>query len=133
MILKSPDFPNASPPAACLDIALGLDMVGDEQSLQELLDMAEQALTRDIRAVAEHLEQGNAKGANGLLHAIKGFAPIFCAEHLVRQITGVELLSKTAAAQEIAVHYAELAPALAQLRDEICVYLGRTPSAGSAP
>ena len=133
MTSKSPDSPNATPPAACLDIALGLDMVGDEQSLQELLDMAEQGLTRDIPAIALHLQQDNAKGANALLHAIKGFAPIFCTAHVVQLIGSVELLSKTAAAREIAPHYAQLAPVLTQLRDEICVYLGRTPTEGGGP
>ena len=131
MTSKSPDSPHVAPPAACLDIPLGLEMVGDEQSLMELLDMAEEGLTRDIPAIALHLEQGRAKDANALLHAIKGFAPIFCCEPLVQQIGSVELLSKTAPAQEIAPRYAQLAPALAQLRDEICAYLGRTPSVGS--
>ncbi len=120
---------NASAPLAkassssCLDIALGLDMVGDEPSLHELLDLAEKSLARDIPAIAAHLAAGDAKAANQLLHSTKGFVPIFCSAALVQQVTRVELLSKSANAAEIASAYAELAPALSQLLDEIRQFL----------
>jgi HPt (histidine-containing phosphotransfer) domain-containing protein len=131
--LKSDFSPADSQPSPRLDVALGLEMLGDEESLAELLELALQGLERDIPAVAQHLSQGDAKGANQLLHAIKGFAPIFCCPELVQQITAVEALSKTASAAEITPLYAQLAPGLSQLRDEICVHLGRTPGGGGAP
>ena len=108
-------------------------MLGDEESLAELLELALQGLERDIPAIAQHLAQDDAKAANQLLHAIKGFAPIFCSAELAQQITVVEALSKTASAAEVTPLYAQLAPGLSQLRDEIGVHLDGIRKSGSAP
>ncbi len=105
---------------------MGLDMVGDADALRELLDLAAQGLDRDIPGIAQCLQQGDARGANQLLHAIKGFVPIFCAAPVVQHVTRVELLSKTADADEVAAAYADLAPVLSQLLREIRSHLETT-------
>lgn len=98
-------------------------MVGDEDSLRELLELAALGLERDIPQIAQRLEQGDAKGANQLLHAIKGFVPIFCTAPMTEHVTQVEFLSKTASAQELLAPMAQLAPQLRQLHAEINAYL----------
>ena len=127
VIPKSSDSHTVAPLSTCLDIAQGLDMVGDADALRELLDLAEKGLEHDLPAIARFLEQGDARGANQLLHSIKGFVPIFCTATLVQHVTQVELLSKSASAVEIAPVYAELAPALTQLHEDIRRYLETTP------
>ena len=107
--------------------------MGDESFLVELLELALQALEHDIPAIAQHLRQGDAKGAQRLLHALKGSAPIYCCAELVQQITTLEALSKTASAAELTPPWAQLAPGLTQAREEICVYLGAVQPSGGAP
>ena len=105
-----------------LDPVLGLEMVGDEASLIDILSLAEESLTRDLPAIDQSLNQGDARRADEMLHAIKGFVPIFSVPSLFEHVTEVELLGKTASAPELAAAYAPLAPKLKQLRDEILSY-----------
>jgi HPt (histidine-containing phosphotransfer) domain-containing protein len=123
---KSPanDLPTAP---ACLDLGLGLDMVGDAESLDEVLSLAEQSLSRDLPAIAQLLAQGDSAGASRLLHAFKGFMPIFCVETLVQHVGRVELLSKTASAAELRPAYAALEPSLRQLCSELQRHLNDNP------
>jgi HPt (histidine-containing phosphotransfer) domain-containing protein len=129
---KSPanDFPIAPVPA-CLDLGLGLDMVGDAESLEEVLALAEQSLTRDLPAIAQLLAQGDAGGASRLLHSLKGFMPIFCAEALVQHVGRVEHFSKTASAAELQLAYAVLEPALHQLCGELRRHLADNSCLGN--
>jgi HPt (histidine-containing phosphotransfer) domain-containing protein len=129
---SSSDSAAGRPPTAYLDLALGLDMVGDAQSLRELLELADQSLQRDVPAITQWLLQGDARAANQLLHSIKGFVPIFCTPALVQHVTRVELLSKTASAEQVQPAYAELAPALSQLCAEVRRYLDNPAAGGTS-
>ncbi len=117
--------------AHCLDLGLGLDMVGDAQGLDEVLALAEQSLTRDLPAIVQLLTQGDAGAVSRLLHAFKGFMPIFCVEALVQQVCRVELVSKTASAAELQPVYAALEPALLQLCGELRQHLNKAASLGN--
>jgi HPt (histidine-containing phosphotransfer) domain-containing protein len=125
--LPSTDSLGNSFPAGCLDLDLGLDMVGDAQALDEVLALAEQSLTHDLPAIAQLLGQGDAGAASRVLHSIKGFVPIFCVQTLVQHVTRVELLSKTASAAELQPAYAELEPVLRQLCEELRRHLKIDP------
>jgi len=107
----------------CLDVALGVDMAGDAAALRDLLELAEHSLQRDLPQIAQLLAQGDARGANQLLHSIKGFVPIFATEALVQEVSRVEALGKTASANELQVAYAPLASHMHQLLAEISRYL----------
>lgn len=125
--LAMPTTPQATPApdtpsAKYLDTSLGMELVGDELALGELLDLAEQSLARDLPAIDQCLNQGDVRSANAMLHAIKGFIPIFCTLELADAVTQVEGLGKTANATELATAYADLAPRLHQLLAEIVVY-----------
>ena len=102
-----------------LDVDRALEQVGEVEALHEMLDMLQSSLDRDLPQINALLAQGDAKGANRLLHALKGFIPIFCVDALCDHVTAVELISKTGTAAEIAVAYVPLEPKLRQLQTEI--------------
>lgn len=106
-----------------LDLEHALGQIGDEGALREMLEMLQDSLSRDVPQIAELLGQGDAPGANRLLHALKGFIPIFCVDALCEHVVSVERLSKTAPAPEIAQAYASLAPELRQLQSEISAHM----------
>lgn len=102
-----------------LDVDHALEQVGDVLALHEMLDMLQLALDRDVLQIRQLLAGGDVMAANRLLHALKGFIPIFCRESLCAHVAAVEMLSKTAAANEVALAYAALEPKLQQLQSEI--------------
>lgn len=84
--------------------------------------------------MATALSAGDVATANGLLHAIKGYVPIFVVDELVEQVTHVEKLGKTESIAVMQPLYAELLPRLEGLLQEIYRHLARTKcfrSAGS--
>jgi HPt (histidine-containing phosphotransfer) domain-containing protein len=112
-----------------LDIALALEQIGDAQAMQGMLSMLEESLARDIPRVADLLDAGDVKGANRLLHGLKGFVPIFCVEALCAHVTRVEEFSKTADSGPVAQAYATLMPDLEQLQAEVAMYLNEQGAA----
>lgn len=101
---------------------IGMAMMGTEASLRKILKTVETSLSANIPEIWKALEEDNISVANRLLHGIKGYVPIFCAEALVDQVTQTEILSKTASAAEVKPHFALLAPKLESLLVEIRAY-----------
>ena len=110
--------------AIFLDVERALEQVGEVSALHEMLDMLQDTLDRDVPQIALLLTQGNVFAANRLLHALKGFIPIFCVEPLCQHVASVELLSKTGLATEVAVAFGPLVPKLQKLQTEIDHYMG---------
>ena len=106
-----------------LDVDRALEQVGEIAALHEMLDMLQTSLDRDLPMISALLAQGDTKGANRLLHALKGFIPIFCVDALCEQVALVELISKTASATDIATAFASLEPKLRQLQAEIDAHM----------
>lgn len=106
-----------------LDVDRALEQIGDVAALHEMLDMLQASLDRDLPQIRQLLAQGDVKGANRLLHALKGFIPIFCTDPLCEHVAAVELISKTGSAAEVAHAYAPLEPKLQQLQAEIDAHL----------
>ena len=129
VVPPDPSLANAPPEGvtgnACLDVGLGFELVGDAQALNELLALARESLTRDVALIAQKIEENDVREANKLLHSLKGFAPIFCAQSLAEEIARVEILSKTCTAAELREPYHALRPRLSRLHDEIARYLGQ--------
>lgn len=107
-----------------LDPVRALDQIGDLTALHEMLDMLQATLERDIAQISQCLATQNLGAANRLLHSLKGCIPIFCVDALCDHVAQVELLSKSASADEVGKAYALLRPKLVQLQAEIDVYLG---------
>ena len=108
-----------------LDIAGALEQVGDEVALQDLMPMLQEMLQRDLPQIANALANGDVRSANPLLHSMKGCLPIFCVRSLCDQLVQVEQLSKAGGAAEVGAAYAELAPKLQNLEQEVNRYLAQ--------
>lgn len=106
-----------------LDVDRALEQVGEIEVLHEMLDMLQSSLDRDLPMISALLTQGDVRGANRLLHALKGFIPIFCVDSLCEHVALVELISKTAEARDIATAFALLEPKLRQLQTEIDTHM----------
>lgn len=106
-----------------LDIARALEQIGDAEAMRSMLPMLQELLDRDVPEIARLLDQDDARGANTLLHSLKGCMPIFCAPDLCGELAAVELLSKTASAGEVAPAFAVLHPKLKDLQREVAQYL----------
>jgi len=102
-----------------LDIARALDQVGDEQALRGMMPMLQELLARDLPQIDRLLADGDVRGANPLLHSLKGCLPIFCAQTLCEHLARVEQLSKAGGAVEVRTAYSELSPKLHALLQEV--------------
>ena len=101
------------------DPARALTMFGSEQSFRKVLQMAFDCLATDIDKIGALLDRGERTDASHLLHAIKGFAPIFCGDALSARIAELERLSKAEPIELVRLQYAGLKPALIQWCGEI--------------
>jgi len=106
-----------------LDIARALEQIGDEQALRGMLPMLQDLLERDLPQIETLLASQDVRGANPLLHSLKGCLPIFCAPSLCEHLAQVEHLSKAGGSVEVGAAYAELGPKLQVLRQEVTQYL----------
>jgi HPt (histidine-containing phosphotransfer) domain-containing protein len=114
-------LPNASP--IYLDTELAMSQIGDVETMNSMLQMLEESLARDLPLIASLLQQGDVPAANRLLHALKGFIPIFCPEALSTHVAEVEGLSKQGPNPSLVPAYAALQPQLATLLSEVSAYL----------
>jgi HPt (histidine-containing phosphotransfer) domain-containing protein len=106
-----------------LDIPKALESVGDREALLDMLGVLQDSLATDVPQIAHLIAQLRGPEAGALLHALKGFAPVFCTDALCAHIAQVELLSKTADGGDVVHAYAHLGPQLVQLQGEIHQYL----------
>lgn len=102
-----------------LDFDRALEKMGDLPALTDLLGMLQVSLMRDIPQIEVLLKQDNVLLANRMLHALKGFIPIFCGDTLCDEVAAVELLSRTGSAAEVALAYAPLRSKLGLLRQDV--------------
>ena len=120
---------NASPPGQVLvhlDIARALEQIGDEAALRGMLPMLQELLERDLPLIQQRLVDMDVRGANQLLHSLKGCLPIFCTPSLCEHLAEVELMSKAGVGLEVGAAFAELSPKLQALQLEVAYYLAST-------
>jgi hypothetical protein len=108
---------------AVLDIDLALSQIGDVDAMNEMMVLLQESLARDVPQVTTLLQNGDLAGANRLLHALKGFIPIFCPQSFCDEVVRVEGMSKNTASAELAPAYASLRPQLETLLAEVSAYL----------
>ena len=106
-----------------LDVDWALSQVGDVETLNGMMVMLEESLSRDIPLISTHFQAGDVVAANRLLHAIKGFVPIFCREAFCSQVVAVEALSKDSHSTSAGPAYEVLRPDLEQLLADVNEYL----------
>jgi len=118
--------PAAAPVAASdFDAQRGVDMMGSEDTLRKILQSVVDSLSANLPAINAALASGDVATANGLLHGIKGYVPIFCSDALIEQVTHTESVSKKGSAAEVAPLYAQLAPKLEALLIEVKIYIAQ--------
>jgi phosphoglycerate kinase len=106
-----------------LDVQRGISMLGSEASLRKILKTVHDSMSANLPEIVQALQAGDVPKANGLLHSLKGYVPIFATDALVEHVTTVEKISKTEAIDVVSPLYAELAPKLNGLLKEIQVFL----------
>lgn len=106
-------------PSPCLSIERALEYIGDMDGVLTLLATLQASLEQDLPEIQARLDAGNLPSAHELLHQLKGFAPVFCADDVVAQVMAVEALSKQTDLAAVRQAYASLAPRLQQLLAEV--------------
>lgn len=108
-----------------LDIARALEQIGDEEALRGMLPMLQEMLERDLPLIGQRLADQDVRGANPLLHSLKGCLPIFCTPALCEQMAAVEQMSKTGNGPEVGEAFAALSPKLQLLQQEVALYMAQ--------
>jgi HPt (histidine-containing phosphotransfer) domain-containing protein len=106
-----------------LNVERGISMLGSEQSLRMILQTVNGSMMHDIPEISRLLEAGEVPTANRLLHAIKGYVPVFCSDALIEQVIYTERLSTTGTAEVVKPAFAALAPKLQSLLTEVQLYM----------
>lgn len=109
--------------AGILDLDLALAQIGDIDAMNDMLVMLQESLARDVPEITASLNAGDIAAANRLLHALKGFVPIFCQTPFCDAVTRVELFSKDPENTELVSAYGGLRPQLETLLAEVSAYL----------
>ena len=122
----SPRSPDVG--ATYLDTGLALSQIGDAEAMNGMLAMLQDTLASDLPLIDSFLRAGDVANANRLLHALKGFIPIFCQAELCAHVVRVEALSKDSQSTTAAPAYLALKPQLEQLLAEVRAYLLKIPS-----
>nr|WP_295786069.1 Hpt domain-containing protein [Rhodoferax sp.] len=106
-----------------LDIARALEQIGDEAAMRGMLPMLQELLERDVPKITQLLANNDVRGANPLLHSLKGCLPIFCAPALCEHMAVVEHMSKAGESAEVGEAFGLLLPKLQELQEEVTQYL----------
>jgi hypothetical protein len=109
--------------ASYLDTGLALSQIGDVDAMNGMLVMLQDTLVQDLPLIDSFLGAGDVASANRLLHALKGFIPIFCRADLCAHVVQVEALSKNSQSTAVAPAYLVLKPQLEQLLAEVRAHL----------
>lgn len=75
-----------------LSMAKAIQYLGDAASAQQLLATLQGTLEKDMPQITSAIETENFEVLQKILHQLKGFAPVFCQDHLVADITHTESL-----------------------------------------
>ena len=106
-----------------LDIARAVEQIGDEDALRGILPMLQEMLDRALPRIQQCFDQQDVRGANPMLHSLKGCLPIFCAPALCDHVAQVEQMTKAGVGPEVGEAFALLSPKLQQLQQEVAFYL----------
>mgnify|MGYP000263983419 CR=1 FL=1 len=77
-----------------LSMAKAIQYLGDAASAQQLLATLQGTLEKDMPQITSAIATENFEVLQKILHQLKGFAPVFCQDDLVTQITHTEALCK---------------------------------------
>ena len=78
-----------------LSLAKAIQYVGDAASAAQLLATLQSTLAAETQEIAQAIEARNFEALKKIFHQMKGFAPVFCHDTLLSQLTATESLCKT--------------------------------------
>jgi HPt (histidine-containing phosphotransfer) domain-containing protein len=78
-----------------LSMAKAIQYVGDAASAAQLLTTLQSTLASEIQEIAQAIEAKDFETLKKIFHQMKGFAPVFCHDTLLAQLTATEALCKT--------------------------------------
>lgn len=78
-----------------LSMAKAIQYVGDAASAAQLLTTLQSTLASEIQEIAQAIEAKDFETLKKIFHQMKGFAPVFCHDTLMAQLTATEALCKT--------------------------------------
>lgn len=81
-------------PSVLLSMAKAVGYLGDIQSAQQLLATLQTTLASDIPNIETAIQATDFELLQTKWHQLKGFAPVFCADALVEEISQTEQLCK---------------------------------------
>jgi HPt (histidine-containing phosphotransfer) domain-containing protein len=114
-----------------LSMAKAIGYLGDGQSAQHLLATLEGTLASDIPQIEAAILAHDFELLQTKWHQLKGFAPVFCADALVEEISQTERLCKTTStdsSQNNALQAStDLLTQLKQLQSEVLAQLASPP------
>jgi HPt (histidine-containing phosphotransfer) domain-containing protein len=108
-----------------LNVARGVEMMGSEAALKKILKTVLDSMSGNLPEIAQALAKGDVPSANRLLHAIKGYVPIFTSDALIAEVAELEKISKTEPAATVEPLYMQLAPRLHSLLDEVRTFIAQ--------
>ncbi len=124
-ILARRGEPKAVAVLPSFDAARGVEMLGSDASLRKILKTVASSMSTSLPDITAALHSGDVHKANALLHAIKGYVPIFATDAMVAEVTHVEKLSKTEPLAVVAPLFDQLMPQLDGLLEEIRAFLAQ--------
>ena len=77
-----------------LSMAKAIHYLGDAASAQQLLATLQGTLEKDMPQITSAIATENFEVLQKILHQLKGFAPVFCHDHLIADIKHTESLCK---------------------------------------
>lgn len=77
-----------------LSMAKAIQYLGDAPSAQQLLATLQGTLEKDMPQITSAIATENFEVLQKILHQLKGFAPVFCHDHLIADIKHTESLCK---------------------------------------
>ncbi len=80
--------------ATFLSMTKAIQYLGDAASAQQLLATLQSTLENDMPQLTSALQTENFEVLQKIWHQLKGFAPVFCQDDLVAEITQTESLCK---------------------------------------
>ena len=80
--------------ATFLSMTKAIQYLGDAASAQQLLATLQSTLETDMPQLTTALQTENFEVLQKIWHQLKGFAPVFCHDELVAEITQTESLCK---------------------------------------
>ena len=83
-----------------LSMAKAIQYLGDTASAQQLLATLEGTLEKDMPQITSAIATENFEVLQKILHQLKGFAPVFCHDHLIAEVKHTESLCKLGGSPE---------------------------------